>query len=232
MELDWNKGLVPAIVQHAETGEVLMLGFMSADSLAETERTGRVTFFSRSRQKIWVKGETSGRFLDVVEMHADCDRDTVLIRARPHGPVCHRGTPTCFDAEKPAHAFLASLESTIAARFAAGDSASSYVARLIREGFDRIAQKVGEEAIETVIASKNPELEPFEGEAADLLFHLMVLLRARGSSLSRITDVLERRHAARVDPPRVGEKLAAQTADRVDLDPPAGGSPRVTSTAK
>ncbi len=195
MELTWKDGLIPAVIQHAETFEVLMLGYMSPESLAETERTGKVTFFSRSRQKLWIKGETSGNFLDVVTIHPDCDGDALLVRARPHGPVCHRGTPACFDAPTPSAAFLTTLESTIRSRVAAGEAGSSYVARLFQDGLDRMAQKVGEEAIETVIASKNPELESFESEAADLVFHLLVLLHARGSSLSRVAAVLEGRHA-------------------------------------
>ncbi len=228
MELNWQDGLLPAVVQHADTGEVLMLGYMNAESLAATERTRRVTFFSRSRQKLWVKGETSGNFLDVVGIHADCDRDTVLVRARPHGPVCHRGTATCFDAERPAYTSLAALESTIEARFASGDTASSYVARLIGDGLDRMAQKVGEEAVETVIASKNPELAPFEGEAADLLFHLMVLLRARGSSLSRVASVLEQRHAARTHAPRPGDSDVVEALGPVELGLDASDPPRRT----
>ena len=193
MELSWAKGLLPAIIQDAETGEVLMLGYMNAESLEKTQETGRVTFYSRSRQRLWTKGETSGNFLDVVEIQPDCDKDALLIRARAHGPTCHRGTRSCFDAAEGAQGVLARLESTIRQRFESADPGASYVARLAHAGIDRMAQKVGEEAVETVIASKNPEVEPFESEAADLLFHLLVLLHARGSSLARVTAILEGR---------------------------------------
>jgi len=191
-ELNWGKsdGLVPAIIQDADSGRVLMLGYMNAESLELTRRSGQVTFYSRTRQSIWLKGETSGNFLRVVEISPDCDQDALLIRARPDGPTCHRGTETCFESEL---GFLHELEKTIQDRFD-NRPKGSYVTSLIERGLDRMAQKVGEEAIETVIASKNPDLAELEGEASDLLFHLMVLLRARGSSLSRLCVLLAKRH--------------------------------------
>jgi phosphoribosyl-ATP pyrophosphohydrolase/phosphoribosyl-AMP cyclohydrolase len=198
MELHWSKaegGLLPAIIQDAGTGKVLMLGYMNAESLQRTQETGRVTFFSRSRQSLWVKGETSGNFFNVVELQPDCDSDALLIRVRPEGPACHRGTETCFDqAQGEGIGFLSELQEVIAGRFR-DKPKGSYVTSLIERGTDRMAQKVGEEAVETVIASKNPDLETFEGEASDLLFHLMVLLQARGSSLARLSALLRKRHA-------------------------------------
>lgn len=199
MNIDWQKGggLVPAVVVDANSGAVLMLGYMNEESLARTRQSGRVTFFSRSRQTPWTKGETSGHFLDFVDLRVDCDGDTLLVRARPQGPVCHKGTATCFGDAEPAAGlgFLAELGRVIDHRFAGNASVErSYVAKLIAAGADRMAQKVGEEAVETVIASKNSDLAAFEGEAADLLFHLMVLLRAKGSSLARLAAVLQSRH--------------------------------------
>jgi phosphoribosyl-ATP pyrophosphohydrolase/phosphoribosyl-AMP cyclohydrolase len=191
--LNWNKsdGLVPAVIQDANSHEVLMLGYMNAESLELTQKTSKVTFYSRTRKAIWTKGETSGNFLHVVEILPDCDQDALLIRARPEGPTCHRGTETCFESEI---AFLSELEEVIAGRFKDRPK-GSYVTSLIERGTDRMAQKVGEEAVETVIASKNPDLETFEGEASDLLFHLMVLLRAKGSSLGRLSALLKSRHS-------------------------------------
>jgi phosphoribosyl-ATP pyrophosphohydrolase/phosphoribosyl-AMP cyclohydrolase len=197
-KIDWQKsgGLIPAVVQDAATGRVLMLAYMNEESLALTEKTRRVTFFSRSRQSLWIKGETSGNHLDFLSAQADCDGDTILIQARPHGPVCHTGNETCF-AGDPANAdlgFLTKLTQIIESRFDSPDPQKSYVAKLIADGPDRMAQKVGEEAVETVIASKNEDQGAFEGEAADLLFHLMVLLRAKGSSLTNLVKILEKRH--------------------------------------
>jgi phosphoribosyl-ATP pyrophosphohydrolase/phosphoribosyl-AMP cyclohydrolase len=195
--IDWqkNQGLIPAVVQDADTGKVLMLGYMNEASLEQTEAKGLVTFFSRSRNQLWTKGETSGNFLKFVSAEVDCDGDTFLIQARPQGPVCHEGTATCWGegAESPL-AFLAKLSQVIDSRFANPDAQSSYVAKLIAGGIDRMAQKVGEEAVETAIASKNEDLKAFEGEAADLLFHLMVLVRAKGSSLAALSEVLRSRH--------------------------------------
>jgi phosphoribosyl-ATP pyrophosphohydrolase/phosphoribosyl-AMP cyclohydrolase len=198
MKLNWGKsdGLVPAIIQDAESGRVLMLGYMSAESLELTRKSGKVTFYSRTRQSIWLKGETSGNYLNVVEISPDCDQDALLIRARPDGPTCHRGTETCFEetASSGGISFLNELHKIIQGRFKERPK-GSYVTSLIEDGLDRMAQKVGEEAIETVIASKNPGLTEFEGEASDLVFHLMVLLEARGSSLAKLSEFLRKRHS-------------------------------------
>lgn len=197
MNLEFQKyadGLVPAIIQDAESGSVLMLGFMNGDALAATEATGRVTFFSRSKQRLWTKGETSGNFLEVVSISADCDNDTLLVRARPHGPVCHTGTATCFgdDGEPNSIGFLLQLERVIADR-RSEPAEGSYVASLFAKGINRIAQKVGEEAVETVIAAKEPDIEAFKSEAADLLFHYLVLLNEKDVSLGEIAETLAAR---------------------------------------
>jgi phosphoribosyl-ATP pyrophosphohydrolase/phosphoribosyl-AMP cyclohydrolase len=195
--IDWKKcqGLVPAIVQDAATLQVLMLGYMNPAALRQTLRTKRVTFFSRSKQRLWVKGETSKNFLHLVSVVADCDQDTLLIRARADGPTCHRGTPSCFGDEGATGAgFLAHLDQVVAGRIKGGDR-GSYTARLAREGVGRVAQKVGEEGVETALAAvtaKNPE---FAGEAADLLYHLIVLLRVKKMALADAVAVLEKRHA-------------------------------------
>ena len=194
--IDWKKsdGLVPAIVQDADSARVLMLAYMNAESLEKTKTTGRVTFFSRSRQALWTKGETSGNELRFVSVNVDCDGDTLLIRARPTGPVCHEGTQTCFQQEDTGLEFLGVLTKVIDGRFQDPGEEKSYVAKLVREGLDRMAQKVGEEAVETVIAAKNQDSNILAGEAADLLFHLMVLLRAKGLTLNAVVDVLRARH--------------------------------------
>ena len=201
--IDWSKGdgLVPAIIQDSTTERVLMLGYLNQESLASSLKSGKVTFFSRSRQKLWVKGESSGNYLTLVSIAVDCDGDTLLIRAQPEGPTCHLGTTSCFDNDdlevrepRSDLGFLSELTAVINERFANPSLPESYVAKLIKSGTDRMAQKVGEEAIETVIASKNPDLSQFEGEAADLLFHLMVLLKAKGSSLASVATVLKGRH--------------------------------------
>lgn len=191
--LNWNKtdGLIPAIIQDVTNHQILMLGYMNPESLKLTQETGQVTFFSRSRQSLWVKGETSGNYLDVVEIMPDCDGDALLIRVQPQGPVCHRETQSCFEPLLPFE-FLTELEKTIQNRFKE-KSDHSYVSRLSQEGLDRIAQKVGEEAIETVIASKNEDLHNLENEAADLLFHLMVLLQYKGTCLANVVDRLKQR---------------------------------------
>jgi phosphoribosyl-ATP pyrophosphohydrolase/phosphoribosyl-AMP cyclohydrolase len=192
MQLNWNKldGLIPAIIQDSKNAQVLMLGYMNAESLKITQETRLVTFWSRSRQAIWVKGETSGNSLEVVEIQPDCDRDALLVSVRPRGPVCHRETETCFDHEFD---FLTELEKIIESRLQGGSS-QSYISELIADGLDRVIQKVGEEAIETVIASKNEDLSGLENESADLVFHLMVLLRYKKSSLIKVVDLLRRRH--------------------------------------
>ena len=195
MNIDFAKyadGLVPAIVQDPSTGAVLMLGFMNAEALQKTEATGHVTFFSRSKQRLWTKGETSGNFLELVSITPDCDNDTLLIEARPAGPVCHTGSDTCFGDTESSLAFLTELESIIASR-AAEPAEGSYVSKLFAKGINKIAQKVGEEAVETVIAAKDNDLDAFKNEAADLLFHYLVLLQAKGVGLTEITTVLKGR---------------------------------------
>ena len=196
MNIDFAKyadGLVPAIVQDAASGAVLMLGFMNAEAIEKTSATGRVTFYSRTKQRLWTKGETSGNYLELVSMTPDCDNDTLLIKARPVGPVCHRGTDTCFGNNAEASiAFLTELESVIASR-GSDPVEDSYVSRLFDKGLNKIAQKVGEEAVETVIAAKDDDVEAFKSEAADLLFHYLVLLRAKGVGLSDIVAILKER---------------------------------------
>ena len=182
---------MPAIVQDANTSKVLMLGFMNEEAFLKTKKEQRVTFFSRSKQRLWTKGETSGHFLDVVSISEDCDQDTLLITVNPHGPVCHTGNDTCF-AEKNQTGLLARLEATINDRFE-NPSEASYVSKLAKKGINKIAQKVGEEAVELVIESKDENDELFLGEAADLLFHTLVLLRAKGFQLRDVLEVLEQR---------------------------------------
>jgi phosphoribosyl-ATP pyrophosphohydrolase/phosphoribosyl-AMP cyclohydrolase len=201
LNLDWHKmqGLVPAVVQHHLSGEVLMLGYMNEEALGITQRTGRVTFFSRSKQRLWTKGESSGHFLSVKDMAVDCDADTLLILAVPEGPACHLGTTTCFGsaAPRPSAArlsFLAHLEALVAER-QAQRPVGSYTTELFEAGIPRIAQKVGEESVEAALAAVCKRDEELLGEAADLLYHLIVLLRARGLSLYEVASVLERRHA-------------------------------------
>ena len=197
--LDWPKGdgLLPAIVQHWLSGEVLMLGYMNAAALAETQRSGRVTFWSRSKQRLWTKGESSGHVLTLKSIRADCDADTLLLQAEPYGPTCHNGTSSCFgDGMRPPLGFLAELDALVARRDAERPQ-GSYTTKLFEGGVRRIAQKVGEEGVESALAAVAQGDEDLLGEAADLLFHLTVLLRARGLSLADVADLLARRHAAR-----------------------------------
>lgn len=197
--LDWAKGdgLLPAIIQDADTQQVLMLGYMNAAALEQTLATKRVTFFSRSKNRLWTKGESSGHFLDLVDVTADCDADALLVRARPNGPTCHRGTCSCFgDEGATGTAFLAQLERTVNQRISSGDE-KSYTAKLVREGVKRVAQKVGEEGVETALAATAGDNAELASEAADLLFHLIVLLRTKGLSLQDALSVLEQRHAAK-----------------------------------
>ncbi len=184
--------LVPAIIQDEETGRVLMLGYMNEKALQLTEETGKVTFYSRSKQRIWTKGESSGNFLYLKEIRMDCDADCLLIKARPAGPVCHSGSDTCFNETNPAFN-LAKLESIIKDR-KDQPAEQSYTASLFAKGINKIAQKVGEEAVELVIESKDDDKEKFLGEAADLLFHYLVLLEAKGSSLDEVIKTLAVRH--------------------------------------
>jgi phosphoribosyl-ATP pyrophosphohydrolase/phosphoribosyl-AMP cyclohydrolase len=197
--LEWQKmnGLLPAIVQDAFDGRVLMQAYMNRESLARSLDSGSVTFWSRSRAELWTKGETSGNSLGLVAIHADCDRDCLLVLATPAGPACHRGTDTCFDDEEntvvPELAFLASLERLIAQRDKERP-ADSYTTKLFEAGIKRIAQKVGEEGVETALAAAAGEQAELVNESADLLYHLLVLLRARGLTLSDITGALQSRH--------------------------------------
>lgn len=193
--LDWDKGdgLIPAIVQDAGDGRVLMLGYMNAEALEKTRSTGRVTFFSRSKQRLWTKGESSGHHLELVDLLADCDRDTLLVQARPAGPVCHTGTETCFgNTARPAASVLTGLDRLIGVR-AGGDPGTSYTARLLSEGRERCAQKVGEEGVEVALAAVGDDPDALTREAADLVYHLLVCLRASGSSLEAVIDELIRR---------------------------------------
>lgn len=196
MNLDFDKsqGLIPAIVQDAHSHKVLMLGYMNEAALEQSRKSGKVTFYSRSKQRLWTKGETSGNFLEVVEIKADCDRDTLLVRAVPAGPVCHTGADTCFGEENDAGVgFLTQLAAVIRSRKSAPPG-SSYTASLFERGINKIAQKVGEEAVELIIEAKDDNKELFENECADLLYHLLVLLEAKGSSLEAVAAVLQGRH--------------------------------------
>ena len=196
-DLDWSKGggLLPAIVQHRRSGAVLMLGYMDRAALAQTLQSGKVTFFSRSKQRLWTKGETSGNFLLLESLHADCDNDAILVFAQPQGPTCHLGTASCFgDAARPPLAFLAELDALVAQR-ERERPAGSYTTKLFEGGARRIAQKVGEEGVETALAAVAQDEAALAGEAADLVFHLLVLLRARGLALQDVIDVLRSRHA-------------------------------------
>jgi phosphoribosyl-ATP pyrophosphohydrolase/phosphoribosyl-AMP cyclohydrolase len=198
-ELDFDKGngLIPAIIQDADTYQVLMLGYMNKEALEATLEKKRVTFYSRSREQLWTKGETSGNYLDFVDIQQDCDRDTLLVLARPHGPTCHTGKQSCFHEKefKPEQDlnFINDLEALIQSRKSELPE-DSYTTSLFKKGVDMIAQKVGEEAVETVIESKNQDDSKFIGEVSDLLFHLLVLLVEKGIPLQRIVDQLEQRH--------------------------------------
>jgi phosphoribosyl-ATP pyrophosphohydrolase/phosphoribosyl-AMP cyclohydrolase len=195
-DIDWEKtsGLVPAIVQDAASFRVLMLGYMNREALATTAKTGLVTFFSRSRQKLWQKGETSGHVLKLKEMRLDCDQDTILVLAEPVGPTCHTGATTCFgEYGGDGLARLADLATTIKQR-RRSKADNSYTAKLFADGLSRIAQKVGEEGVETALAGAT-QAPNLNDEAADLLYHLLVLLEARDSSLSEVLAVLDRRAA-------------------------------------
>jgi phosphoribosyl-ATP pyrophosphohydrolase/phosphoribosyl-AMP cyclohydrolase len=202
-DLDWDKGggLLPAIVQDAGSGAVLMLGYMNRAALAATQSSGQVTFWSRSKGRLWTKGESSGHFLKVKHIAADCDGDTLLVSAEPSGPACHLGTPTCWGEDAPQSAaeplaFLGELEQVIAQRIATRPE-GSYTAKLLAEGPRRIAQKVGEEGLELALAAVAQSDQEIIGEAADLLFHALLLLKVKGLSLSQVVTELETRHAAR-----------------------------------
>lgn len=186
-------GLVPCIVQDASTSKVLMLGFMNEDAYKKTLRDKRVTFFSRSKQRLWTKGETSGNFLELVDILIDCDQDTLLVKANPKGPACHTGADTCFN-ETNDEWNLSSLEAIIQDR-KANPQKGSYTNKLLDSGINKVAQKVGEEAVELVIEAKDDNKDLFLGEASDLLYHYLVLLTAKGYTLNEVLDVLKKRHA-------------------------------------
>ncbi|HEU4497128.1 MAG TPA: bifunctional phosphoribosyl-AMP cyclohydrolase/phosphoribosyl-ATP diphosphatase HisIE [Flavobacterium sp.] len=196
MKIDFTKnadGLVPAIVQDAATKNVLMLGYFSEASYEETLKSNKVTFFSRSKNRLWTKGEESGNYLEVAEIKIDCDNDTLLIKAKPSGPVCHTGSDTCWNEKNtPDFGFLSELEAAIKER-KDNPSEKSYVSSLFEKGINKIAQKVGEEAVEVVIEAKDADDNLFLEESADLLFHYLILLRAKGFSLKDVVSVLEKR---------------------------------------
>jgi phosphoribosyl-ATP pyrophosphohydrolase/phosphoribosyl-AMP cyclohydrolase len=195
-KIDFTKGdgLVPAIIQDANTLQVLMLGYLNQEAYEKTCLENKVTFFSRTKNRLWTKGEESGNFLNVVSMQLDCDRDTLLIQAIPQGPTCHLGTQTCWAEEKVTRfGILAELENTISERLQAGASEKSYVASLKEKGIEKIAQKVGEEAVETVIEALRSNDQLFLNESADLLFHYLILLQAKGYKLDDVLKVLENR---------------------------------------
>ena len=197
MTLNFKKsadGLIPAIIQDAVTNKVLMLGYMNEEAFEKTKREKRVTFFSRSKRRLWTKGEESGNFLNVTEMKEDCDQDTLLIKANPVGPVCHTGADTCFREANASADFLLKLEDIIRDR-KNNPSDTSYTSSLFAKGINKIAQKVGEEAIEVVIESKDENDELFKNEAADLLFHYLILLQAKGFTISDIAKILQIRNS-------------------------------------
>lgn len=187
-------GLVPAVIQDSATAKVLMLGYMNQEALDRTMASGKVTFFSRSKQRLWTKGEESGNFLLLRHIAVDCDQDTLLIKAEPLGPVCHTGADTCWDEKNHREDFLAVLEEVIQQRRREGSPDTSHIARLFSKGINKIAQKVGEEAVELVIEAKDHDDGLFLNEAADLLFHYLILLNAKGFNLQDVVQVLEKRH--------------------------------------
>lgn len=197
-QIDFNKGdgLVPAIIQDVKTQKVLMLGYMSKEACQKTIDTGKVTFFSRSKQRLWIKGEESGNFLLLKDMSLDCDNDSLLIKADPAGPVCHKGTDTCWGEKNQETSvdFLLQLQEVINER-KKNQSEKSYTASLFKKGINKIAQKVGEEAVELVIEAKDENDELFMGEAADLMFHYLVLLSAKDYRIEEVVDTLKKRHA-------------------------------------
>lgn len=192
MEIKYDEnGLVPAIIQDAKTKTVLMLGYMNEEAYLKTNTTKKVTFYSRSKQRLWTKGEESGNFLNLVAIKNDCDNDSLLVTVNPVGPTCHTGTDNCWGEDnKQSFGFLTELEQTIADRKANQDNDDSYVASLFRKGINKIAQKVGEEAVEVVIEAKDDNDDLFLNESADLLFHYLILLKAKGFGLNEIEQVL------------------------------------------
>ena len=196
MDIKYNsEGLIPAIIQDATTKTVLMLGYMNVEAVAKTLETNKVTFFSRSKQRLWTKGEESGHFLSFKSLQNDCDKDTLLIQATPQGPTCHKGTDTCWgESNTESYGFLSELETIIADRKENASSETSYVSELFEKGLNKIAQKVGEEAVEVVIEAKDDNDDLFLNESADLLFHYLILLQAKGFKLDAVIEVLKSRH--------------------------------------
>jgi len=197
MKIDFEKytdGLVPAVVQDYMTHKILMLGFMNAEAVDKTMELQKVTFFSRSKQRLWTKGEESGHFLHLKSIAVDCDNDTLLIKALPEGPTCHTGADTCWNEKNHADHFLTYLEQIIELR-KKGNPDESYVARMFAKGLNKIAQKVGEEAVEMVIEAKDDNADLFLNESADLLFHYLLLLNAKGHNLAEVLQILQSRHA-------------------------------------
>lgn len=197
MNIDFNKntdGLVPAIIQDATTKSVLMLGYMNEEAFEKTQETQKVTFFSRTKNRLWTKGEESGNFLNLVDVKLDCDNDTLLIQVNPIGPTCHTGTDTCWnESNDESYGFISKLENTITNRIENADASKSYVASLFKKGINKVAQKVGEEAVEVVIEAKDNNDDLFLNESADLLFHYLMLLQAKGFKLNDVVDVLKGR---------------------------------------
>lgn len=197
MNIDFSKnsdGLIPAIIQDSETKNVLMLGYMNEEAYQKTIATQKVTFYSRTKKRLWTKGEESGNFLHLKSIKNDCDNDTLLIQVQPEGPTCHTGADSCWQEEnKTAYGFITNLENTIKSRREKADSEKSYVASLFKLGINKIAQKVGEEAIEVVIEAKDNNDDLFLSESADLLFHYLILLQAKGFQLNNVVDVLKKR---------------------------------------
>ncbi|WP_299116941.1 bifunctional phosphoribosyl-AMP cyclohydrolase/phosphoribosyl-ATP diphosphatase HisIE [uncultured Winogradskyella sp.] len=197
MNINFNKnpdGLVPAIIQDVQTKNVLMLGYMNEEALGKTKSSGLVTFFSRTKNRLWTKGEESGNVLNLVDLKLDCDNDTLLVSVNPEGPTCHKGSDTCWDdTNNQSFGFISKLEDTIASRIDNADSKKSYVASLFAKGINKVAQKVGEEAVEVVIEAKDNNDELFLEESADLLFHYLMLLQAKGFKLIDVVNVLQKR---------------------------------------
>ena len=197
MIIDFNKnpdGLVPAIIQDANTKNVLMLGYMNQDALDKTQQTQKVTFFSRTKNRLWTKGEESGNFLNLVDIKLDCDNDTLLIFVNPSGPTCHKGSGTCWNnTNNESYGFISKLEDVITNRIEDAEASKSYVATLFKEGINKMAQKVGEEAVEVIIEAKDTNDELFLNESADLLFHYLLLLQAKGFKMKDVVTVLKGR---------------------------------------
>ena len=186
-------GLLPAIIQDVNTRTVLMLGYMNEEALTKTQESGNVTFYSRSKKRLWTKGEESGNFLELVSIKEDCDQDTLLIQVKPKGPTCHKGSDTCWDSKnESSFGFLSELEATIKSR-KENNSEESYVASLFRKGINKVAQKVGEEAVELVIEAKDDDENLFKNEAADLMYHYLILLKAKGFKLIDVENILKDR---------------------------------------